>query len=360
MATDFQNLMQEIFSLPPGRERLVALEEVIRMADSEGQTDVAYEARSYLAELANAYGYPEKAIVAFSWCLTQFDKNPELDDPHSLIWQFKVILELIPVFSSVTRQQIESMQEDMARRLAAVGETERTAHYYRSWNFMRMGDYDVAIKYQDAYTSMPRTGSSDCLACERDRQVELLSRMQRDEEALKLAAPIIQGSMSCSEVPEFTNAHIVRSYLRLGRIDEAVQIQKQGFQAVSSQNKYLGTIGDLMLPIIRIRDFDTGVRQLEKILPWCCDAAADELRMKFYSSCQLLMESLANADDSQRRFKIPQQLDCWNEADSYTPSELATWFDSQTQAIVDSFNARNGNRTYSEYVEESRRLCDLS
>lgn len=359
MTTNFQNLMQEVFNLPPGRERLVALEEVIRIADSEGQTEVAYEARSYLAELANAYGYPEKAIVAFSWCLTQFDKNPELDDPHSLIWQFKVILELIPIFSSVTRQQIESMQEDMARRLASVGETERTAHYYRSWNFMRMGDYDVAMKYQETYTRMSRSDSSDCLACERDRQVELLSRMQRDEEALKLAEPIIERRMSCGEVPEFTNAHIVRSYLRLGRIDDAVKTQKRGFQTVSSQNKYLGTIGDLMLPVIRIRDFDTGVRQLEKILPWCCDSAADELRMRFYSSCHLLMEALSASDNSARRFKIPKQLDCWNESETYTPSVLAKWFSGQTQTIVDRFNTRNGNQTYSEYVEESRRLCDL-
>ncbi|MDB2686134.1 hypothetical protein N9Y42_02885 [Mariniblastus sp.] len=342
-----------------GRERISLLEEIVRLADSNNDVPVGYAARQEMIREANSGGFPEKALVAFSWCIAQMDKDPELDDWYHVIWQYKVIQEWVPVFARVSRTQITSMHDDMAKRLQFIGESERTAHYYRSWNFMRMGDYEKAHEYQVTYMKMKRGGLSDCLACEQDRQVELLTRMQRDQEALKLAKPIIKGKSSCGEVPEFTNAHICKSYLRLGKTKYAEKLFPKAYSSVKTENKYLGTIGDLMLVPLHQRDFDTAFGIVKRHLNWAAESAADELRFRFYCSCSILMELLAN-DYRQIKLRIPQQLSCCNETGQYTTSELAGWFENETRQLADLFNQRNGNDCYTEIIADNRKLAGVS
>ena len=321
MDAEIERLYEQSFQAS-GRERIALLEEIIKLAGSSNDLETGYGARRELIREANEGGYPEKALVAFSWCLSQMDKDNDLDDWYNVIWEYKVIQEWVPVFARVSREQITSMHEDMAKRLQFIGESERTAHYYRAWNFMRMGDYERAHEYQTTYMKMKRDSMSDCKACEQDRQVELLSRMHRDEEALKLAKPILSGKSSCGEVPEFTNAHICKSFLRLDRVVDAQKLFPKAYNAVKKENKYLGTIGDLMLVPLQQRDFDTAFGVVKRHLSWAAESAADELRFRFYSSCGILFELLAN-DKTEIKLRVPQELSCCNESGSYVTSELA-------------------------------------
>ena len=359
MEAEYEELYDRYYQVPRGREQIAILEEVIRLADSNNDVEIAYGARSQYTRLCNQEGFPEKSIVAFSWCLAQFDKDPELEDWHGLLWRYKVILELIPVFATVSREQIVGMQEDMAKRLAVCGESERTAHYYRSWNLMRMGDYEAALHYQETYMKMPRTPTSDCLACEHDRQVELLARMHKDEEALKLAAPVMSGRMSCSEVPEFTNGHIVKSQLRLGKIDEATERQVAGYRGVTGDRKYLGTIGDLLLVVIRNRDFDSGINWIRRHLPWSAETASGELKFRFFSSVTLFFEALAAESPEPKKLRIPKQFGCYRPDEQYDPALLADWFAAETRQLADQFNARNGNDRYDHLLADNRVLSGL-
>ena len=356
----YDEIYEGYFAAPRGVERIAVLEELVRLADSNNDIDVAYQARRQLTGDCIDFGVPEKGIVAFSWCMTQFDKNEDLDNWHSLLWQYKTILELIPIFATVSRDQIVSMQEDMARRLAHYGETERTAHYYRSWNFMRMGEYDLAFEHQQKYRDMRRTGISDCTACERDRQVELACRMGDDEECLKKAKQIMSGRMSCGEVPEFTNAHITRSQLRLGMVDKATARQVKGYNAVRRERKYLGTIGDLLLVVVHIKDFKSGLSQVVRHLPWAVEAAAGELKFRFYCAVAMFFEAFSNEYKRPRKIRIPRELSCWREDDKYDMKELGAWFAVEAADLARQFNDRNGNDRYTEIIADTRRVVGLS
>ena len=354
----YEDLIEKI-EWAPGREEMELLEMLVKAADAENDTQMAYDARYRLSESACNEGFPEKAIVAFSWCLMAFDKDPQLDHWENVLWRYKTMLELIPIFTRVSKKRIVEMQEDMARRLQGAGESDRTANYYRSWNYMRMGDYEQSLQYQDAYLAMKRSGISDCLACERDRQVELLSRMKHDEDSLKLAEPILSGSMGCSEVPEFTNAHIVRSLIRNGRIDEAAARQKTAYEQVRNDRKYLGTIGDLMLALIRKQNHDTAAAQMIRHLPWAAETKADELRFRFYDSCSLLLESISQTTPNRRKLRLPEELECWREDETYDPRQLGQWFANESRQIADLFNERNGNQRYDEMIADNRQLAGL-
>lgn len=358
MTDVYDDLIAKSYNVPPGRERIAVLEELINLADANQEAEISYGARRDLIEEANHSGFPDKAIVAFSWCLNQFDKNPQLDDWFSIIWQYKVIQEWIPVFASVTREQITKMQEDMAKRLLANGESERTAHYYRSWNFMRMGDYDTALEYQTTYMKMKRGQMSDCEACELDRQVELLSRMKLDKKAIKLAKPIIKGRSHCGEVPHFTNAHICKSLIRLDRVDEARKMLSDAYQIVNDERKYLGTIGDLLLVPLRTRQLDAAFNCAKRHFIWAAETSADELRFRFFCSCSLLWELLAN-EKKTIKLRLPNEWSCFNESGDYKTVELAKWFANETRKLADLFNKRNGNDRYDEIIADNRALAGL-
>jgi hypothetical protein len=70
-------------------EKVAVLEEAVRHADSAGTLELQYGAREGLAEAAYFGGAPDKAIVAYTWCLAQFDRHPGRFNEWRLLWRYK-------------------------------------------------------------------------------------------------------------------------------------------------------------------------------------------------------------------------------------------------------------------------------
>lgn len=359
MATNYYELFERLRQLPPGPEQVAGYEEACRIADSEGNIEAAYDARRELIDAASVAGFPEKEITAFSWCLAQFDRNPDLDDTHSLLWRYKWTITALPGFARVARGQIEGMLDDFSKRIKAYGETERTVHYLKSDVLMQLGDYDAALEYEANYTSMKRTSSSDCIACECDQQVLLLHLLHQHEEAIERASPIISGRMSCRSVPHTTFATLACSYLHLDQTEKAVHYWNRGYPLVRSSRRFIDDIGALMLVLIRTNDLSKATRQMSRFLPWSLETCSDSKRLDFFVACSLLTETIAKNDDKPRKLKLPEQIGCWNETQTYIPSELANWFANEAQSIANKFDARNGNHSRSKKIRESRQMCSL-
>lgn len=67
---------EEVYELDPGPEKITLLEEGIREADALNDLIMGYQFREDLVEAATFCGEYEKALVAFTWCLSQRDKDP--------------------------------------------------------------------------------------------------------------------------------------------------------------------------------------------------------------------------------------------------------------------------------------------
>ena len=141
---------------------------------------------------------------------------------------------------------------------------------------------------------------------------------------------------------------------------EAAEIQAEGYDGVRGERKYLGTVGDLMLVLVRTRQFDAAIRQMVRHLPWANETAADELRLRFFSAVALLLETFANENPKPRKLPLPRTLGCWKADETYEPAALAKWFHDESLQLVAQFNRRNQNETYRRILEENRSLCGLS
>lgn len=345
-------LLSQSYELEEGPSRVSLLEAAVNEADSLADVERGYETRMELIHSATFSGYHEKALVAFAWCLSQADEDPQRFDEESLLWQYKWVLDSIPAFPQVTREQIARMQQDFERRLLRLGYSPRPAYYLRWSNAMRMGRWEELSGDVEQWRSAPRDDLADCLACECNKCVELCVRRGQDEAALHEAAPILDGRQSCAEIPHVTLAILLRPLLRLKRLDQAARLHRQGYRLIATNREFAGRIAEHLLFLVRARKLEKAARLFERHLPWALETANLDNRFLFYSAAELFLES---AEAGKR----------WPNACRHLPDELAgldsaglaDWFRSQAADLAAQFDRRNGNAYYAEQLQDARRLA---
>jgi len=117
---DIQDLIGAARRLPHGKPQVATAEQAVRLADQHQDVDLGFAARMCLISSAVFSGAPEKAMVAFSWCVAKSDEEPErfpmLSNQWgtSLLWMYKWITnEHLASYPQITRAQIEHSLEDM-------------------------------------------------------------------------------------------------------------------------------------------------------------------------------------------------------------------------------------------------------
>lgn len=359
MSDRVYDLMEQAEELENGPEKVALIEAAVREADVSNDALLGYEARMSLIEAGMFGGFVKRAIVAFSWCLARFDESPEEYEEFDLYWMYKWVINDLPNFPTVSRQQILDMQDDLERRYLRSGYSLRTVHYLRADNALIMGDFEEAFQRLARAERSERDEIVDCLACEQSHKVWRLARLRKDEEAVQAAEPILAGKMSCTVVPESTYGYLVRPLLRLGRLEEALELYRKCYRKISRNPHYIDDIALHMLTLIAADDMRKVARLFEKHLPWSVKTPNLDDRFEFYNSSTLFLEKLAQQSRRKRKLNLPSQLPCDEPESKYAPAELANWFAYETQQLADQFNRRNGNEYYSELMAESRELAGL-
>ena len=78
---DLDRMLAEAHRLGDGPAKFAALDTVFRHADAAGATEFAYRARMDVIERMHNAGEYARAFMTFSWCLSTFDRHPEVTRP---------------------------------------------------------------------------------------------------------------------------------------------------------------------------------------------------------------------------------------------------------------------------------------
>ena len=351
-----EELMIQAEELDNTPAKVAILEEAVREADALGDIDQAFYVRQELVRAATFSGYKEKAMVAFTWCLGQFDKDPDRFGDFDLLWQYKWVLGSITDFPQISREQIVRMQDDFESRLQTQGYGLRASHYLRFDNFKDMGDMEVADDYFKKWRAAPNDMMADCRACEQNRMVDMHIAMRRDEQALKQAEPILQGRLSCAEIPHATYSKVLLPLMRLGRFEEARECYQKGYRMISRNQEFLLEAAEHLLFLVRDGELAKGARLLEKHLGWALASTALYRRLHFYLAAEALLLKLARKG-RPRKLRLPRELPCHRDDDTYQPAELAAWFTMQANELLERFDRRNGNDSKTRWAQELRELA---
>jgi len=348
-------------SMEQGAAQMAVFEEAIRAADTMGELVAAYQIRMDYIHAAVFSGYKEKMLVAFSWCLAKFDENPEQFDDYSLLWSFKWVLENISEFPEITREQIANLHAEMKDWFLRYGYSMRPVQYLHLTNVMRMGQPGIAYESLDSWQTLPRDEMADCEACEQDKIVEILIGVNENEKALAQAAPILNGKMSCAEIPHITLANILRPLMRMNKPEECEEYFQKGYRLTKKNRDFLTCLSEQLLYCIWSNKTEMGLKIFNRHLPWAVDTFNLNDKFCFYDSCALFLDLLIQQGSKVNpKIIIPEELPCHQETGKYDLAELKYWFSEQSQELADRFNERNQNSYYSDLRTEKRELVTKS
>lgn len=353
---DVERLRAQAQELPEGGPRAALQEEAVRLADAHGDVDLGYQVRNDLIDTATFGGYPEKALVAFSWCLAQCDRRPEQFPESAMLWKYKWVVGALERFPQITRPQIEQTLDDLEQRFLRCGATPYAVLKLRCNSLDSMGDLRKAKQLYRRWQAAPRDWLSDCHACCEQSAVETLVEWRQDEAALAKAAPLLQGRLRCRDVPTLTYARVLLPLVRLGRVAEAAHWHRRGYRALSAARHWLRETAYHLDFLVLTDNTAKALRGFEKHLPLTLDNLDQSHVLRLYLAGQLLFARLAEVGKTTVRLRVPSGLPFHDAGGAYEPRRLAAALAESCREIAARFDARNGNRYVSRQVAAHRRL----
>jgi hypothetical protein len=343
-------LISEAETLGGYPEGLAKAEEAVRLADALEDEDLGFMTRDKLMDLAVWGGAYEKILVAFSWCLARADKNQDDYQGMVLLWKYKWVLEHLVHYPRITRQRIFAALNDFKERCLKSGYNDRPVLFLTWCLEMYMGNLDVAQKAYDAWRLTERDGLADCIACERNREVEFLALQGLHEKALREAEPILKGRMKCEEIPHVTHAVVLESFRMTDRDAEANQSHLAGYKLIRSNRDFIREQGWHIAYLVRVGQADDAVKLMRKHLPWALETHSLDLRFLFFIETLVLLKQLQTDGHRSLRMRLPVQLCPFGEKPTVQLKGLSDWLMEQAKKLAQQFDERNGNKWFSSML----------
>lgn len=347
-----QALLEAADTLGHTDARVVLIEEAIRLADAHQDVQIGYIARNELVEAGTFTGMPEKALVAFTWMLAQFDAAPDDFPAQDLYWRYKWVINSLCGFPQITRKQLADALDDMDRRFTEYGSGARSVaklRYHVAWD---CGELDQATALAEAWLKLPRDRLTDCNACEVDDEAEYLLRQGRIDEGLAKAGPILQGRLRCTHVPRVTYASLVVPLWRHGLVDQAREFHKRGRKQVSGERDLIRSVAEHLEFAALSGERVAACKLIERNfqLAWETTDLLDQFY--FLQACSLWLQGLQAAGETHVRLRLPRAIPFAVKDGNYELAALRGPIDVQLAALAERFDARNGNARYQELIAQ--------
>jgi hypothetical protein len=344
---------------PDGSEKIVMLEEAVRLADTSHDLKLQYDAREEYIEAAYFGGMPEKALVAYVWCLAQYDRDPENFWEWQILWRYKWMVNVICDFPQISREQIYEMLDDMERRFRAAGRGLRAVYRYRYRAERFFGNQEEAIRLYYLAEQAGRDDLSDCAACETDERVSFHIYRMADERALTVASRLLRGSQRCRTVPQRTYSKVLLPLLRLGRQEEAWQYHKSGYAMIANDRAMLDYMSEHFMFLALYGDLKGAASILEKHYHWTEENTNPYERFMFYRAAWLFLELAAEAGQERLNLKMPRSFPLYDEAHHYETTRLKEWFVGRARQLAVRFDARNGTERFTKELLDLEAMKEL-
>ena len=344
------DLLVRAEEMPYGAAKIALVEQVIAHADALRMADAAFEARM-LATNAYVYGgEPAKAFVTFSWCLSEYDRQPERHArwTHTLLWHFKYMVTGLTRFPEIPLDRTRAVLDDMERRWRAGGHSLHAVYAYRHMFGRHIGDLSAAQEWYERWVSAPRDRLSDCVGCDPSAKASWLAETGRDEEAIAIAEPVLAGRLTCQEQPQGILTALLFPYLRTGRVAEARDAHRRAYRLHRPHLADLADIADHIRFCALTGNEARGLELVERHLDWLDRAPSPYAAMWFAASAALLLRRVAetgHGDATVRRRGNRER------EDTDVPVEtLRSELERQALELAARFDARNGTSHQSNRV----------
>ena len=241
------------------------------------------------------------------------------DDFTDCLWKFKWIVSGVAKSSMIEKELIDEVNEAMLFYYERL-ELSLAAYYKALMNQnIDMGDAREMRANYELWKKLAKDDMNDCEACEASDEIAYLNFAGEHAAALELAAPILSGELTCSEVPHTTYAPILFSMIKTGKIEEAKTLLPKAAATIESNPRVINQIAPLIEIAIRLDERETALSLARKHSHAILDSNDDLNDLRFFIA--------VSAFGDENDYKIAVE-------------------------IAGKFDARNGNTYYSDYLNE--------
>ena len=347
-------------NLPHGPSQVALLEEAVQLADSVNDIDLAYELREELMTAAVFSGRENILFVAFSWCVATFDRNPGRFQSHGLLWRYKWVISHLIDYPAISRARLDELMVDMERRYRDAGSTMYAHFHLQRKLYERLGERQLAKSAHARFGKCRRDDLSDCEACVASSNCDYHSFQGQWSRAVKAAQPVLDGRLRCTEQPHVTLSTVLQPLLRLGRLEEAKQYQRQSYALIRGDSTFIQQHAEQMEFLALIGDLSKAKSIFERHSPAGCRCANADDRFHFFMSARLWTERLLMRKTHRLKIRLPEGLPKPDASGKTDVRVLGDWFLSQAQEIAQQFDSRNGTGDYQRRIDGHPELMRLA
>ena len=347
-ADELWQLIRRAEDLPYGAAQIALVEEVLRHVDTIGDADLAFTARIF-ATTAYVYGgEPAKAFVTFSWCVSDFDRNPGPHHKrftHNLLWDFKTMVSALTRFPEIPLARTTAVLDDMERRYREGGHQLQAVYKRRHLVARHLGLTDAEDEWFEKWQAAPRDSLSDCIGCDPTSVMIHLSSRRRYAEAVAVAEPVLAGELTCNEQPQNILTELMVPYLKVGRLRDAADAHRRAYRLHRTQLAHLSDIAFHISFCARTGNEHRGLEILQRHLDWLDKAPSPSAAMSFAASGSLLLRRITELGHGDATLHRRGRGDI-------TAAELRVELAELATGLGRRFDARNGTDRQGRIVAE--------
>ncbi|MFI8242185.1 tetratricopeptide repeat protein [Streptomyces sp. NPDC085866] len=340
-STDFDALrraMAENSEQPEGPARNARAEQLLAEAERLNIPLAVIEALGHQLKVYNYSSEKDRMFVPFARLLRLWDERPEDFDEyeaHSLHWVFKWVSAGMLDQPHIPLASIEKWLGEMEHRYRLAGHSERAVRSAEFSVAAHIGDLERAERAYGAWLAADRDRMADCHACELHGQGTWQVKRGRDEDALGLWRPVLEGEYSCAHEPHTVLASSLTPLLRLGRLDEARAHHLRGFRLVRPMESMRGAYADHVEFCALTGNEARGLELLAQRPAYFTDTGHPRSRLDFLAVVTLLTDRLTELGLGERQVPGPAGR-------SWTARELAAHVRAEALDLAGQFDRRNG------------------
>ncbi|WP_333777657.1 tetratricopeptide repeat protein [Streptomyces sp. IBSBF 3136] len=339
--TDFDALrraMAENSERPEGPARNARAEQLLADAERLNVPLAVIEALGHQLKVYNYSSEKDRMFVPFARLLRMWDERPEDFDEyeaHSLHWVFKWVSAGMLDQPHIPLASVEKWLGEMEHRYRLAGHSERAVRSAEFSVAAHVGDLPRAERAYAAWLAADRDRMADCHACELHGQGAWQVERGRDEEALRLWGPVLEGEYSCAHEPHTVLASSLVPLLRLGRVDEARAHHLRGFRLVRPMESMRGAYADHVEFCALTGNEARGLELLAERPAYFTDTGHPRSRLDFLTVVALLMDRLCALGLGERRVPGPAGR-------VWSARELGAHARVEALELAARFDGRNG------------------
>ena len=346
--SDLKELRDLIRRSPSSHEKINLVEEAIRLADSLGDLEEAFDLRDDLISLCTEYGQFMKAIVAFSWCLARVEEGKFKFD-YYMSWNYGAVMGRAAAFDSISLEQLNKLHSDFHRHMKTLGATDqihysnmlRSAIILRSPEMAKEAKKNMLLHKKDSH--------SDCPACLQNTLAQYEQHFGTYERMKALAEPLFQGKMSCNMIPLRTYGFLVNTLHRGGDTEMAAQASEKGIRLIGNKSGFLEQIG-LHLIYLAETDMRKATGLFKKTLKWALNNTEVPWGIFHFHIGAFAMFGRGY----KRKMALDAGYPLYEASGEYNSQKLAAYHLAEAEKLAGRFDKRNGHDWASRFLDTEK------